>query len=77
MSNIRVEKNKELSKMKVKDPLLKTIRNQTIAEMLHNIKDLHDNNEIDDDCFERITNSLNQMRDEETTENVENNIIQY
>lgn len=41
--------------------------------MLHNAKVLHDDNKIDDDCFERITNSLNQMRDEETTENVENN----
>ena len=51
--------------MNVKDPLLKTIRNQTITEMLHNIKDLHDNNEIDDNCFEKITNSLNQMKDDE------------
>lgn len=69
LSNIRVEKNKELSKMKVKDPLMKTIKNQAIEEMLHNAKVLHDDNKIDDDCFERITNSLNKMRDEETTEN--------
>lgn len=65
LSNIRVEKNKELSKMKVKDPLMKTIKNQAIEEMLNNAKVLHDDNKIDDDCFERITNSLNQMRNEE------------
>ena len=65
LSNIRVEKNKELSKMKVKDPLMKKIKNQAIEEMLYNTKVLHDDNKIDDDCFERITNSLNKMRNEE------------
>ena len=65
LSNIRVEKNKELSKMKVKDPLMKTIKNQAIEEMLNNAKVLHDDNKIDDDCFERIINSLNKMRNEE------------
>ena len=51
--------------MNVKDPLLKTIRNQTITEMLRNVKALYDDNEIDDNCFEKITNSLNQMKDNE------------